>query len=86
MIRSVGLFGPAIMGVYVYSCRNFMSKNIYIIFHQVFVSDSRITVYTEVDTWVLVLYNVIPEDQAKYECHFNSDPSQKLAINLNVQG
>ena len=53
---------------------------------QVFVSDSRITVYIDVDTWVLVLYKVIPEDRATYECHFNSEPAQKLAINLSVRG
>ena len=51
-----------------------------------FVSDSRINIYNDIDTWVLVLYQVTPEDQATYQCHLNSDPGQKLAINLNVRG
>ena len=42
--------------------------------------------YIDVDTWVLVLYNVRQEDEATYECHFNSEPPQKLAIELSVRG
>ena len=53
---------------------------------QVFVTDSRISVYIDANTWVLVLYKVIPEDQATYECYVNSKRPQKLAINLNVKG
>ena len=53
---------------------------------QVFVSDSRVNVYIDIDTWVLVLYKVLPEDQGTYQCHINSDPGQKLSINLNVKG
>ena len=51
-----------------------------------FVSDSRVNVYIDIDTWVLVLYKVLPEDQGTYQCHINSDPGQKLSINLNVKG
>ena len=53
---------------------------------QVFVSDSRISVYIDVDTWVLVMMKVRGEDEGTYECHVNSDPPQKLAIHLIVQG
>ena len=53
---------------------------------QVFVSDSRINVYIDVDTWVLVLYKVVPADEATYECHVNADPPQKVAIHLFVKG
>ena len=49
-------------------------------------SDSRISVYIDVDTWVLVLLKVSAEDEATYECHVNSDPPKKLAIHLIVQG
>ena len=49
-------------------------------------SDSRINVYIDVDTWVLVLYKVVPADEATYECHVNSDPPQKVAIHLFVKG
>ena len=49
-------------------------------------TDSRISVYIDANTWVLVLYKVIPEDQATYECYVNSKRPQKLAINLNVKG
>ena len=49
-------------------------------------TDSRISVYVDANTWVLVLYKVIPEDQATYECYVNSERTQKLAINLNVEG
>jgi len=52
---------------------------------KVFVSDSRISVYIDVDTWVLVLLKVCAEDEATYECHVNSDPPRKLAIHLIVQ-
>jgi len=52
---------------------------------KVFVSDSRISVYIDVDTWVLVLLKVMGEDEGTYECHVNSDPPQKLAIHLIVQ-
>ena len=38
---------------------------------QVFVSDSRINVYIDVDTWVLVLYKVVPADEALYKCYVN---------------
>ena len=51
-----------------------------------FVTDSRISLYIDGNTWVLVLYKVIPEDQATYECHVNSERSQKLAINLSIKG
>ena len=51
-----------------------------------FVSDSRINVYIDVDTWVLVLYKVVPADEATYECHVNADPPQKVAIHLFVKG
>lgn len=51
-----------------------------------FVSDSRINVYIDIDTWVLVLYNVTPSDQATYECHLNSEPPQKLTMHLTVRG
>ena len=53
---------------------------------QVFVSDSRINVYIDVDTWVLVLYKVVPADEATYECHVNADPPQKVSIHLFVKG
>ena len=56
------------------------------IWFYVFVSDSRISVYIDVDTWVLVLLKVSAEDEATYECHVNSDPPKKLAIHLIVQG
>ena len=49
-------------------------------------SDSRISVYIDVDTWVLVLLKVSADDEATYECHVNSDPPKKLAIHLIVQG
>ena len=49
-------------------------------------SDSRISVYIDVDTWVLVLMKVSAEDEATYECHVNSDPPRKLAIHLIVEG
>jgi len=52
---------------------------------KVFVSDSRISVYIDVDTWVLVLMKVSAEDEATYECHVNSDPPRKLAIHLIVE-
>ena len=42
--------------------------------------------YIDVDTWVLVLLKVSAEDEATYECHVNSDPPQKLATHLIVQG
>ena len=53
---------------------------------KVFVSDSRISVYIDVDTWVLVLLKVSADDEGAYECHVNSDPPKKLAIHLIVQG
>ena len=49
-------------------------------------SDSRISVYIDVDTWVLVLMKVSAADEATYECHVNSDPPRKLAIHLIVEG
>ena len=49
-------------------------------------SDSRISVYIDVDTWVLVLLKVSADDEATYECHVNSDPPKKSAIHLIVQG
>ena len=51
-----------------------------------FVSDSRISVSIDVDTWVLVIFRVAKQDEARYECHVNSDPPGKLAIQLAVQG
>ena len=67
------------------STRTF-THNTYFLYMQVFVSDSRISVYIDVDTWVLVLLKVMGEDEGTYECHVNSDPPQKLAIHLIVQG
>ena len=45
-------------------------------------SDSRISVYIDVGTWVLVLLKVSSDDEGTYECHVNSDPTKKLAIHL----
>ena len=49
-------------------------------------SDSRISVFIEVDTWVLVISKVSPSDEATYECHVNAEPPKKLEIHLVVQG
>lgn len=51
-----------------------------------FVSDSRVNVFIDVDTWVLVIYKVVPQDEATYECHVNAEPPQKVAIHLFVKG
>ena len=66
--------------------RTFSSVLTFNLASQVFVSDSRVNVYIDIDTWVLVLYKVNPADEAKYECHVNADPPQKVAINLFVKG
>ena len=64
----------------------FKQQELYSPMTQVFVSDSRISVSIHVDTWVLVLYRVEPEDEATYECHVNSEPPQKVSIHLFVKG